>query len=268
FERASGSFDAACAAHDHAREILLNRLEWFDLQPDVIVDAGCGTGRGIAALRRRYPAARILGIDRSAAMLTAAAGRAAGAACLCADVQQLPLPDDSVDLLFANLVLPWCDPLAGLSEFARVLAPDGLLLGSTTGPKTLEQVRHAWRSVDDDVHVHAGVDLQTLGDLLARCGFREPVIDTDRVTLRYSGSAALHAELRSVGALNAAGGRRRSLTGRQRFRAYEHALGSVADASGLDISVEFVFAQAWGGRGRSGEPDAPPSFRGIPLRRG
>lgn len=267
FERASATYDTACAAHDHAREVLLNRLSWFDLDPQLVIDAGCGTGRAMATLRRRFPDARLLGVDRNAAMLAAATRRAAATAWLRADVQSLPLPDASVDLLFANLALPWCDPLAALREFARVLTPDGLLLLSTTGPKTLAQVRRAWRVVDDGVHVHAGLDLQTVGDLLAGCGFREPVLDADCVTLQYSGSAALHTELRNVGAANAAGGRRRTLTGRRRFEAYEQALNAAAGERGLEISVELVFAQAWGVPGGTAQRDTPPEFMGIPLRR-
>ena len=265
FERAGPTFDSACAAHDHARAILLQRLAWFDLDPGVIVDAGCGTGRAAAALHRHFPAARVLGVDRSNAMLGQAVRRSPVTAHLRADVQSLPLPGASVDLLFANLVLPWCDPQTALREFARVLAPGGLLLLATTGPRTLEQLRRAWRSVDDDVHVHAGLDLQTLGDLVSGCGFREPVLDVDCVTLSYSGTAALHAELRRVGAGNAAGGRRRSLTGRQRFAAYERALQAGAGADTLDVSVEFAFAQAFGAAQDTREP---PTFRGIPLRRG
>lgn len=111
FDHAAATFDAACAAHDYAREILLDRLAWLKLDPKLIVDAGCATGRGTQWLRTRFADARILGVDTSQAMLGIAGSRSTSADLVCCDAAALPLPDNSVDLLVANLILPWCDPL-------------------------------------------------------------------------------------------------------------------------------------------------------------
>jgi malonyl-CoA O-methyltransferase len=248
-----------------ARAVLLNRLDWFDLKPQTVLDVGCGSGRALEALHRHYPRARLLGIDRSLNMLEVARRRNEQARFLQCDAAALPFGDQSVDLIFANLTLPWADPQRLLSEFARLLTPQGLLLLSTTGPGTLEQVRRAWRQVDDAVHVHASLDLQSLGDLVVRTGLREPVLDGDRVTLRYSGVKRLHEELRAVGAANAAGGRRRTLTGKARFAAYTRALRD-ASSDAVDVTLEFCFVQAWGPSGSAAADAQTASFRGIPVR--
>jgi malonyl-CoA O-methyltransferase len=266
FDRASGTFDSACAAHDHARSVLLNRLEWFDLEPQFVLDASCGTGRSMTALREHYPRARILGVDLSAKMLAAAHAANETSVCLRGDNEALPCASRSVDVVFANLALPWCDPQRMLAQFARVLRPEGLLLMSTTGPATLAQIRHAWRGADDLVHVHASPDLQTLGDLVARAGLREPVLDSDRVTLRYSGVDTLHDELQAVGASNCAGGRRRTLTGKARFAAYTSELRRLCGPGTIDVDVEFYYVQAWGVQDSAGDGVAPASFQGIPVR--
>lgn len=276
FDAAAATFDAACAAHDYARDVLLDRLAWFAQTPQLIVDAGCGTGRGTAALQQRFAGAQVLGMDFSPAMLTVAAQRLTTASLARCDLHALPLAAHSVDLLVANLVLPWCDPLAVLQEFARVLAPDGLLLVSTTGPASLQEVRRAWRQTDQAVHVHASLDMQTLGDIAVRAGLREPVLDTDRIRLGYSSPARLHEELRALGAVNCAGGRRRSLTGTDSFRRYESALMTAAGArhgadDGIEVTLELIFLQAWGAPTNAAEtapePQFAPQFRGIPLRR-
>ena len=228
----------------------------------------CATGRGSTAVMQQYPQAAVIGIDSSQAMLAAAAQGRPPAALVRADAQSLPLPDHSVDLLLANLVLPWCDPQALLHEFARVLARDGLLLASTTGPATLQEVRRAWRKIDADVHVHAAFDMQTLGDLCMGVGLREPVLDSDLLTVRYSSPDRLHAELRGSGARNCAPGRRRTLTGTHRFSRYRDALALEAGAAGsIDVSVELLFLQAWGRCGDVPETPPEPQFHGIPLRR-
>lgn len=268
FTAAAGSFDAACAAHDHARAALLARLDWLQIAPRQIVDAGCGTGRGALALQQRYPDAQLLCVDSSQAMLTQAAAAVPSAATACCDVQALPLPDRSVDLLLGCCVLPWVDPQQLLGECARVLAPGGLLLLATTGPATLQELRRAWRSVDDDVHVHASVDMQTLGDMLVRAGLHDPVLDTEQVTLSYSTPARLHEELAALGARNAAPGRRRTLTGRARFAQYQRALQAEAGtADGLAVTLELVYAHAWGAPDRADQAPPQPQFYGIPLRR-
>jgi malonyl-CoA O-methyltransferase len=268
FDAAAAGFDAACAAHDYAREILLERLAWLKVDPQLIVDAGCGTGRGTQWLRTRYADARICAVDASQAMLEAAGKQAPGAELIHCDATALPLEQGSVDLLVANLLLPWCDPLALLEECARVLSADGLLLLSTTGPATLQEVRRAWRRVDEDIHAHANLDMQTVGDLLVRAGLREPVLDTERATLQYSSASRLHAELRATGALNAAHGRKRSLTGKARFGRYLSALDAEAasDQPGIDITLELIFAQAWGPDRRAQASPPEPRFHGIAVR--
>ena len=45
---------------------------------------------------------------------------------LCADVQDIPLPDNSVQLVISRGSIPfWADPAKGLREIHRVLAPGG-----------------------------------------------------------------------------------------------------------------------------------------------
>jgi malonyl-CoA O-methyltransferase len=268
FDAAAATFDAACAAHDYARNILLERLAWLQPDPKVIVDAGCGTGRGMQSLRTRFAKARIIGVDNSQAMLATVGGQSLAEQLICGDATAMPLAAQSVDLLVANLVLPWCDPQALLAEFARVLSPDGLLLMTTTGPATLQEVRRAWRSIDEDVHVHANLDMQGVGDLLVRAGLREPVLDTEQATLSYSSAANLHAELRATGALNAARGRARALTGTGRFRRYVSELGAANTGSGtgVDVTLDLIFAQAWGPARTAAEGPPEPRFHGIPLR--
>lgn len=243
FDRAP-RFDGACFIHDAARERLLERLELVRLAPRVVVDLGCATARGAAALVSRYAGARVLALDSSAGMLRAAAARAAIAA-VGGDAEQLPLRSHCVDLLFANLVLPWCRPDAAFAEAARVLSPGGVLQFATLGPDTLMEIRRAFAAVDNGIHVHAAFDVHDLGDLAIKAGLAEPVLDVDRLRVTYAEPAALWRDLKAVGAANVAGGRRRTLTGRGRWRRFEHALAPRAGER-FGVTVELIFGQAFG----------------------
>ncbi|HEX5418775.1 MAG TPA: methyltransferase domain-containing protein [Gammaproteobacteria bacterium] len=245
FDRAAPAFDSACVVHDEARLRLLERLDMLRLTPSVVVDLGSATGKGAAALTERYPAARVLAVDASLGML--AAGRARAPSGVAGDAQRLPLTAGSVQLIFANMVLPWCRPEHLFGEAARVLAEGGLALFATVGPDTLEQVRRAWAAVDDQVHVHALFDMHDLGDLAAVAGLAEPVIDADRLELTYRDAGTMIADLRACGAINVAAGRRRGLTGPGRWRDFEQALLAGRRNDGrFGVTIELILGQAWG----------------------
>lgn len=93
-----------------------------------VLDLCCGTGDMTLALKRRGPAADIVGADFSHAMLQRASEKSAGTTLrwVEADALALPFPPESFDLVtsafgFRNLV----DYDAGLREVFRVLRPGG-----------------------------------------------------------------------------------------------------------------------------------------------
>ncbi|MYT34320.1 MULTISPECIES: methyltransferase domain-containing protein [unclassified Streptomyces] len=96
-----------------------------------VLDAGCGTGRALPALRAAVGArGTVLGADLTPEMLAAAvrAGRDACAALLHADVTRLPLSSAALDAVFgAGLISHLPDSGAGLAELARVVRPGGRL---------------------------------------------------------------------------------------------------------------------------------------------
>ena len=265
FDRAR-EFESACFIHDEARSRLTARLDLVRLVPTVAVDLGCATGRGAAALAARYPAARVLAVDSSLGMLRAAAAGACGTVrVLGGDAAALPLSAGSVELVLANLVLPWCRPERLFAEAARVLADGGALLFATLGPDSLQEVRAAFAAVDDRIHVHAAFDMHDLGDLALAAGLAEPVLDVDRIEVTYADVAGLARDLRAVGAVNVAGGRRRSLTGRRRWGRFVERLPLGPDGR-LAVTIELILGQAWG-RGPVARPPVGSSEVRVPVER-
>ncbi len=248
FDRASNSFDDADFVHAESRKRLFQRLELVNLEPSVVLDLGAGTGKGTVELASAYPGARIVAVDRSVAMLRRARARCGDSVALLAgDAERLAVTDRSVDLVFANLLLPWCAPDLVFAEVARVLREDGVFSFATLGPDTLAEVRQAWSGVDDKIHVHGFVDMHDLGDLVQRAGLTDPVMDVDKMQVTYRNLPSLLADLRSCGATNVAGGRRTTLTGRRRWQGFSNALEATRDGERFPITVELIFGQAFGG---------------------
>jgi malonyl-CoA O-methyltransferase len=201
-------------------------------------------------------------------MARAAAARLGGrGGVLLADAERLPLASHSVDLVFANLVLPWCRPDRVFAEAARVLSDGGVLLFATVGPDSLAEIRRAFAGVDRGIHVHAAFDMHDLGDLAMRAGLVEPVLDVDRLTVTYAEPAAVWRDLRSVAAVNVAGGRRRALTGRGAWSRVEAAL-APRTGERFAITVELIFGQAFGrGPGARQRPAPTQSEVAVPIDR-
>ena len=111
-------------------------------------------------------------------------------------------------MVWSNLALQWInEPQRAFAEMHRVLAPGGLLLFSSFGPDTLKELRAAFQGVDRHTHVHRFIDMHDVGDMLVACGFADPVMDMEVVTLTYADVRELMRDLKAIGAHNVTRGR-------------------------------------------------------------
>ena len=228
FDRAAETCDSADFVHARTRQGLFDRLEPMTVKARTVVDLGSATGASARMLRQRFRGATVIAIDHSLPMLEHAARRSAWLPkrpAVQADAARLPLADESVDLVFSNLLLPWIgarEPV--FAEVARVLRKDGLFLFSTLGPDSLAGLRH-----------EPFADMHDVGDELVRAGLRDPVLDVDRLTVNYSDEQSLARDLDAVGGSGCLPG----------------------SVDNLDIELELVFGHCWG----SGPRPARGEFR-------
>ena len=250
FDRAAKDYDAAAFLQREVGERLLERLDLMANVPARVLDVGCGTGRPTRELQKRYPKADVIGADLAPAMLKMASKKqpwlGKRAEFVCAEASQLPLADASFDLIYASLILQWCEDLdATLLEWRRLLKPHGLLLFSTLGPDTLRELRAAWSAADGYNHVNRFLDMHDVGDAIIRAGFVEPVMDVEHITLTYEDATGLMRDLKTIGAHNVTAGRRRGLTGRGRLKAFADAYERFRSEGRLPATYEVVYGTAW-----------------------
>lgn len=254
FNRAAEQYDHAAALQREVGNNMLERLDDIRIEPATILDVGAGTGFCAAALARRYPQADIVLLDIAPAMLQYAREKRSWRerlfrrrqSAVCGDAEQLPLADNSVDILFSNLTLQWCEDLpATFAEFLRVLKPNGMLLFSSFGPDTLKELRNSWRAVDNSDHVHRFADMHDVGDALLNSGFADPVMDVERYTLTYTDVYQLMRELKTLGAHNVSHARSHALTGRNKLKSMINAYEQYRHEGRLPASYEVVFGHAW-----------------------
>lgn len=250
FDRAARLFDSADFVHATTRKGLLQRLEPIMIEANRVVDLGSATGSALQALRQKFRGAHIIATDLSGDMLAEAdkkLGWFSRTSLLQADARALPFADQSIDVVFSNLMLPWLDdPAAGFGEIARVLRRDGLFVFATLGPDSLNVLRRAWRSVDDGPHVKRFLDMHDIGDAAVRAGLRDPVLDVDHLSVTYGDSNALFRDLTATGGRNSLLQRNCSLGSARRFQAMTQQLEQQYEGGLLRVELELVYGHCWG----------------------
>ncbi len=256
FERAADSYDQAAVLQREISNRMLTRLEYIKYQPDVILDAGSGTGYGSQQLAKRYPKSRLIAMDIAWAMLSHARPNTAWwqrllplqqhANYVCADIEQFPIQNNSVGMIWSNLALQWCNDLQQtFAEMHRILRADGLLMFSTFGPDTLKELRQSFAKADSYDHVNRFVDMHDIGDLLLNNRFSTPVMDMEYITLTYDDVISVMRDLKAIGAHNVVQGRRQGLMGKKHWQQAIDAYETLRRAGKLPATFEVVYGHAW-----------------------
>jgi SAM-dependent methyltransferase len=247
---------------DRVAEELAERVSAVLRQFERAVDLGTPTDAVAQAL---------IASGKVATIITAApdaARRAASPLRVAADEEALPFADGSLDLVVSALALQLVNDLPGtLIQIRRALKADGLLLAALIGGESLSELREAFAQAESEIEggisprVAPFADLREFGALLQRAGFALPVVDSDRLTVRYQSVLALMHDLRRMGATNVLGERRRAPLKRATLaRMAEIYAQRFADADGrLRASFEIVWLSGWAPHESQQKPLKPGS---------
>lgn len=252
FDRAAAHYDEAAHIQREICARLSAFALRVDLKPalrtdGLVLDAGCGTGFGFAELDRLSPRAARIALDLAPSMLKQAGRRhalvrattspaegkeameaAAGAGtagsrdadtasaflAVCGDLEHLPLASDSLALIWSSMAIQWCDPGRALTECARVLAPGGVALVATLGPRTLWELREAFALIDGARHTidfHPAPDWMRAAQAAALTPLAHDCVELHACAPDLRG---LLQDIKRIGAATVDGGRRRKPLGR------------------------------------------------------
>jgi SAM-dependent methyltransferase len=181
------SFDVAAEAYDRymGRYSRLLSGQLADLasirRGQRVLDIGCGTGALTGELVGRLGPAGVAAVDPSEAFVAATRERHPGVDVRRAPAEHLPFPGEAFDAALAQLVVHFMkDPVAGITEMARVTRRDGVVAacvwdhGGSQGP--LRLFWDAARALDPDVDDESelpGTREGQLAELFEAAGLRE-----------------------------------------------------------------------------------------------
>lgn len=118
-------------------EWVLSCVQWRG--DERVLDVGAGPGSYFAPLMKAHPRLQYVGVDLMASMLAQHGGNGQLAQ---GDVNHLPFPDASFDVVMANHMLYHSPDIpASIAELARVLKPTGVLMAATNSANTMPELQ-------------------------------------------------------------------------------------------------------------------------------
>lgn len=252
FARASQHYAQHAVVQKKTADLLFDNLSYLNIQPNIMMDLGCGIGIHCHTLHKLYPQAQLLALDLSLPSLLQAQKKQRWLSkrymsFICADMDHLPCPAGSIDMIFSNLTLQWSlDLSTTLQALYRVLKPQGLLLFSTLGPNTFQELRNAWEIVNTQDNMPAPVnpfiDMHDIGDLLVKTGFAEPVVGMNNIQLTYPNARDILHDIRKIGATTVLNNHQQGLMGKKRMQRFLDALNKENT-----LTYEIITITAWRG---------------------
>lgn len=255
FNKHAKEYEKAAKVQNEIGERLFERLHYLKIRPRFILDLGCGTGLFTPMLKKHYPHAEVIGLDLSYLMLIESKKKQGWWRkwpLINADMLALPFADGLFDLVFANQVIHWAQPLSAvIHELNRVMNVNGCLMFSTLGPDTFKELKQAWLLVDQYAHTNEFMDMHDIGDCLMAEHFLDPVVDMELLTVHYSSLNHLLQNLKAQGVRNINEARNEGLTGRKAWQAFESAYRAFCTSEGkYPLTYEVVYGHAWKGEQR------------------
>ncbi len=244
---------------------MLERLQLVKLDPQRVIDAGSGRGADLTVLKNNYAHAHVIGIDASHGLLKQAqkaqtasslfvrrlfawvqGNESTNADLICGDFCNVPLADQSAELVWSNMALHWhSEPDQVFKEWRRLLRTHGLLMFSCFGPDSLKEIRHAFDDVDEAPHTLPFVDMHDFGDMLVNAGFATPVMDMEVITLTYTSVTQLMSEVRALGG-NPLRTKSKGLMGKSAWQRACQKLEQLRGADGrIPLTLEIIYGHAF-----------------------
>ncbi len=260
FSKAAKHYESSAFLQKEVASRLLERLELMNVKPERVLDAGCGTGFCTRALKKKYKKAKIIGVDIAPGMIDLANKENGLFSKLgfskvesnkieyhCADINKLPFDNNHFDLVFSNLAVQWImEPKLAFLELNRVLKPGGILIFSSMGEETLNELKQSWSSVDKRIHVNHFFDMKQVGDQVFSSNFENTVMDRDIITMTYQTMVGLMKDLKAIGANNLNSERPKGLMGKTKFNQLKAAYEKFRWEDGqLPATYDVIYGHAW-----------------------
>ena len=256
FGKAAFQYDESAALQRNVGERLWSQMEQFggarlSSGDFTLLDLGSGSGYFSQKLGQKTQG-DLISLDIAQGMLQQARQRCDTQNKLFfvnADAERIPLKSSSVDVVFSNFVLQWCDSLSdALAESLRILKPGGCLGISIPMTGTLKELQQSWKKIDNNAHVNSFYSEEEIKNFLF-LALNESSVDSALVETHissyhcanyYNTLKEVLKDLKHIGANTVKGSRSGGLMGKARFAQLEENYEQFRNTQGLPASYEVL----------------------------
>lgn len=196
--RSAANFGAFDFLHRRVMDDIVDRLE--TVMREFPNAAFSGAGNLTDQLTPACSVGSITHVDPSSARLPASGNR------IVADEELLPIAPQSQSLFVSVLTLHTANDLVGaLAQIRRALVADGLFIAAVFAEDTLISLRKALYTAEAEItggvsaRINPFASIQDYGQALSRAGFALPVVDVDKIKVKYDDPLKLLRDLRGMG---------------------------------------------------------------------
>ena len=200
FNRAKLTYDLNAELQQSISKQLIRKLHRNYRYFANIIDIGCGTGLSTQFLKNTFSWQNFLAIDLADELLSVAKSRSI--ASVCADFDNIPVPNQQFDLVFANMALQWSTDLSvSLREIARITKKNGLLAASLPIYGTFSELKQLLYQSTGAIFFNEFVSLDTFSTFLSESGYQLVSLQAKQHHFTYPDLKTALQSFKKVGAL-------------------------------------------------------------------
>lgn len=208
---------------------------------NVCLDLGCGPGLFSQELGSNSEC--LISLDLSLPMLKT---NAQSSNKVQGNSHNLPLLNESVDLVFSSLMIQWCDFYEVLSQVYRILKPGGKAVISTLIKGSLTELEQAWTKIDNDNHVHCYLAMEELVEYTNKIKWQRIVIEQEKETFWFKDVISLAKELKHLGANHVESRKNKGLMTKSKWQKMESEYQNLffeEDKNAIPASYQVVYIE-------------------------
>jgi malonyl-ACP O-methyltransferase BioC len=243
FSNRAHSYDDYSFIQKNVNERLLNRLNLIKHDKKDILEIGSGTGNLSQTLQGVHDRLNIVSIDLSHDMIKIHKDKNPHAKCIQTKAEAPPFKDESFDTILSSLTLHWCELNENLfTRYSSLLKPNGLLLFSAAGPDTFREFRKCPESIYEKLRFNNFIDMHHYGDFMLNANLRDPVVDSEFITLEFTSLKQLLKSLRFTGT-NVTNVEQTQYINRHEYKIIADSLYNETSGS-FELTYEIIFGYA------------------------
>ncbi|WP_119328765.1 malonyl-ACP O-methyltransferase BioC [Cysteiniphilum halobium] len=130
-----------------------------------------------------------------------------------------------------------------LRNWHKQLKPQGVLVFTSFGSTSLQEIKKAWQLIDGMVHINQMLDMHDMGDVLNKEQYQSVVMDAETIKFQYETIKTLLGDIRALNEPLADTKMRKTLIGKNRWQNFCQRLEKL----GLSASYEVFYGYGYKG---------------------